>query len=514
MTSINSKINQLFQKGKYDSALIHLKKQIKKAPNDSELERLIGVTLMHLKRLKIAEKHLKKSHTINPESIPTLLNLASLYREQGRFNNAVSSITKVLEKEPHHIAALFNLGNTYRLMEKWDDACTYYLKVLKLNPNHLQSLTTLALLKKNSGLIEESINYFKKALTIDPFNKSIYLSMANLKNYLFSEDEIDTITTIINQSKDTQSVELLFAKAQYLEHTKKYEEAYSYLKRANQAHCQRINHASFDWSSYTNRIINVFDKQETNAIKSSGNNTHPQPVFIVSMPRSGSTLVEQIIASHSSVFGASELTTFPELIEQTEQQTRKKFPDCWVGINHDKLKKIAKVYESKITSYGTNYVYISDKNLDNFNYIGAILSSMPNSLFIHCTRHPMDICLSCYKQLFNFGQTYSYDIDELAAYYLHHEKIMNFWKSQFPKQILTINYENLVHDIEPNVARILNFLKLPWQDACLDFHKTKRVIRTASAAQVTQKIYKTANHRYKKYGSTLKHLENCLESVL
>ena len=320
-------------------------------------------------------------------------------------------------------------------------------------------------------------------------------------------------STIIKQSNDIETVELLFAKAQHLEHSENYQEAFDYLKRANQAHCKRINHVPFDWNAYSHRIIDVFDALKPPPTKASVDNKQPQPLFIVSMPRSGSTLVEQIVASHSSVFGASELNTFPQLIKQTEQQTHKTFPESWINLNQHNLKNIAEQYQKKINTYGLDYTYVSDKNLDNFNYVGAILSVMPNSLFIHCTRHPLDVCLSCYKQLFNAGQEYSYDLKELAEYCLHHEKIMSFWKLKFPKQILTINYEQVIDQTESNIVDILSFLKLPWEDACLEFYKTKRVIRTASAAQVTQKIYKAASHRHKKYGSSLDQLKNHLKSL-
>ncbi len=511
MDQLHHLINQLFSEGKYSLAVKKLKKLNTKTPNNSETERLLGIAYIHLKNYGLAQKHLKKSLSIKPGVLPTLLNLASLYKEQCNFKLAIETIDKVLETDPKHLAALFNLGNIYRLMERWEDASSNYEKVLQLNSNHLPVLVAMGLMKKNSGDIDEAINFFHRALDIDPFNKSVYLALANLKNYLFSENEISIVTQIINQSTDEQCIELLFAKAQYLEHTKHYSAAFKYLERANQAQYKKINRSPFDWVKYSARIISVFESAEKHLIPSSAITKHPQPLFIVSMPRSGSTLVEQIVASHSAVFGASELQTFPHLIKGIEQHKQAQFPEAWLQINEIDLQQIATSYQKKIASYGTQFKFISDKNLINFNYIGAILAAMPNSLFIHCTRHPMDVCLSCYKQLFASGQEYSYDLEELAAYFNHHDRIMNYWKKKYPKQILTVNYEDLIAETEAQILLILEFLDLPWEDNCMEFHQTKRVIRTASAAQVTQKIYTSASQRYKKYGKSLKKLKISLQ---
>ncbi|TDR23160.1 tetratricopeptide repeat-containing sulfotransferase family protein [Marinicella litoralis] len=506
MDHIHHTISQLFNDNKYTLAVKKLKKFNTKNPSNSETERLLGVAYIHLKNFQLAEKHLNKSLSLNSLAHATLLNLASLYKEQGRFDLAIEKIESVLNKEPNHIAALFNLGNIYRLMERWEQANSHYEKVLQLQPSHLPVMVTLGLMKKNAGDIDQAISYFHRALDLDPFNKSVYLSLANLKNYQFTDDEISIVSKIINQSTDAESIELLFAKAQYLEHTENFTEAFQYLERANSAQYKKLNRTATDWAAYSQRIETVFDQYESQDNPSKETTDEPQPLFIVSMPRSGSTLVEQIVASHSAVFGASELPTLPQIMKEMEQQQQLPYPEAWLQTNNSDRQMMAERYQQKINSYGTQYQYISDKNLNNFNYIGAILAAMPNSLFIHCTRHPLDVCLSCYKQLFAAGQEYSYDLDELAAYYKHHDHVMQYWKKRYPAQILTVNYEEMVANTESQITEILNFLQLPWEDNCMEFYKTKRVIRTASAAQVTKKIYTNASLRYKKYGKSLERL--------
>ncbi len=507
MKQPNLIIDKLLNEGKYTLAIKKLKSFAKKAPKNAELERLTGVTYIHLKQFRLAEKHLKLSISYNPELPTTQLNIASLYKEQANYPLAISTLQNLLKNNPQHVAAHFNLGNVYRLTENWQQAKQHYETVLKLNPNHLPVLVTLGLLCKNSGEIKASINYFHRALDIDPFNKSVYLALTNLKNYTFSDNEISMVSKIIDQSSDADSIELLFAKAQYLEHQEKYTEAFDYLERANQAQYKKLNRKATDWAQYTDQVKAVFDQVAVSSVKPANINPEPNPLFIVSMPRSGSTLVEQILASHPDIYGAAELTTFPHSIKQLELDKKARYPEAWIQTDDKDLAQMASEYSAKISSYGSEFSYVTDKSLLNFNYIGAILDCLPNSRFIHCTRHPMDVCLSCYKQLFSAGQEYSYDIQELAAYYKHHERIMAYWKKRYSEQILTVNYESLIADTENNVKTILGFLNLPWNDNCLQFHKTKRVIKTASAAQVTQKIYTNASHRYLKYGNSLEKLK-------
>lgn len=497
---------RLLQEGKHSQALKALKKHNNKHPGHAEINRLAGIALIQLNKLTLAKKYLETALKLDPEAIATRLNLASLYKAQKAYKLATETIKAVLEKDPNHTAALFNLANIYRLTEQWDEATHHYQKVLQMAPTHLGTLVTMGLMKKNAGDIQDAIDYFHRALDVDPHNKTVFLALANLKNYTFSASEIETISHIIQQTSDQDAVELLFAKAQYLELKGDHPNAFRYLERANQAQFKKLNRTAVDWADYTQRIKSTFKHTTARNKPASQTSQAPRPLFIVSMPRSGSTLVEQILASHPAVYGASEIATWPQQMHTLETQTGQSFPESWQQTDDSSHSIIAQQYHDKIRAYGAHFQYVSDKHLDNFNYIGAIMAAMPESLIIHCTRHPMDVCLSCYKQLFNDGQAYSYDLKELAEYRKHHDAIMSHWKSLYPEQILTVRYEELIQHTTGEVEKMLAFLDLPWDDACLKFHQTKRVIKTASAAQVTQKIYTNAIHRYKAYGELLNPL--------
>jgi len=510
MQNSHQKITDLINQGKPAVALKKLKSLVRKMPANAELERLQGVVHIQLNHMALAEKHLLKARRLAPGNAAVWINLGSLYKLNKQFAQAESCLQEALNISPNHVSAWFNLANVYRESEQWDQAASAYQQVIDRQPNHLNALYSLGVMSKNLGHIEQSIDYLHRALNSDPFHQQSYLALANLKKYQFSANEAGMISQIIDQHQDSEVIELLFAQAQNLEHQRRYEEAFAMLQRANQAKYQSLNRVPFDWPGYTQQVISTFSTPSAHAQDTTRTATEPNPLFVVSLPRSGSTLIEQILASHSRVFGASELTTFPDLIKRLEQQHQTDYPAVWKQCSADDMNKVAMAYQQKINAYGLEHTYVTDKSLINFNYVGSILEVLPKSKIIHCVRHPMDVCLSCYKQLFASGQEYSYDLTELAAYHRHHEQIMAHWKKLYPSQILTVRYEEVVADTRKQIEILLSYLGLDWEDACLQFHQTERMIKTASATQVKQQINREGVQRYKKYGKSMKELEKLL----
>jgi tetratricopeptide (TPR) repeat protein len=508
MQDSHQKITALINQGKPALALKKLKTLARKMSNNAELERLLGVVHMQLNRLPLAEKHLNKARQMAPMNTAVWINLGSLHKLKKAFDEAENCLHKALSLSPDHVSAWFNLANVFRESEQWQQAADAYQQVIERQPNHLNALYTLGLMNKNLGNREQAIELLHQALNIDPFHQQSYLALANLKNYQFSDSESEMIEQITAGHEDHEVIELLFAQAQNLEHQQRYSEAFDVLQRANKAKYQSLNRTPFDWDAYTRSVMSVFN--EAHKPSACQTETQPTPLFVVSLPRSGSTLVEQILASHSKVYGASELITLPGLIKSLEQQHDLPYPDMWSQCSPAHISQLAADYRAKIKGYGVEFQYVTDKSLINFNYIGSILEAMPDSRLIHCVRHPMDVCLSCYKQLFAAGQEYSYDLAELAAYHRHHEQIMAHWKTLYPEQILTVQYEDVVAATRQQVERMLAFLDLEWQEECLQFYQTKRMIKTASAAQVKQKINRQGVQRYQKYGKSLKELEKLL----
>jgi len=502
-TQMLDKIASLINSKKFDQAKQKLLKLEKKYPKNSEIPRLLGVISLKQNKEPLAEKYLLKSFNLNQKSVPVILNLASLYKQQKRYSKAHELFKTIILEYPDNEIVQYNLGNLYRDEERWDEAENCYLNAIKTSPTHVGSLTTLGFICKNKGDINKSIEYFHHALAIQPFQPEIYWALANLKTYKFSESEKDIITSMLD-GRFKNNIELLFTKAHYLEHDKKYSEAYEFLKQANTQKYQSLNRIAFDWKGYGERIKNVFTpefckKNQSELI------TDITPVFIVGMPRSGSTLIEQILSSHSQISGASELNYIPELVKKFGKQN---YPESFKDFNKSQFHQIGESYLENTKEHHANYRIFTDKQPLNFSFVGAILLSNPYAKVVHSVRNKYDVILSCYRQLFTQKHNYSYNLEELLLNYTYQENIMEYWKSLFPTRIITIEYERVLTNLKDEIVSVLSVLSLEWEDVCQKFHETKRKIKTASAAQVKEKIYTKSFKKYENYNCFIEEIDN------
>lgn len=504
-------IQQMIENGQSQRALVKLKKMAAKNSQNPEIHRLLGVIYLQQNTWPLAEKHLQHAHQLKPNFGPTLLNLASLYKAQKKYSQAHQCYQQLLNQGVTNAPLYYNLANLYRDQNEISQAESAYLACLKLQPNHLGALVAFGFLMKNTGRIDQAIDYFHQALAINPYQHDIYWALANLKQYRFNDHELATLNQMIAQAGDRVPPELLFAKAYALEHAGEYDAAFAQLEQANRLRYRQLQRKPFDWSGLTQAIQRVFNPEFIKAHTVNAHSNTKQPVFIVSMPRSGSTLTEQILASHSAVYGASELPYFPNIMTVRGRENNNSYPESLASMKKDDFADIAGEYFNAV---GTDFkeTIFTDKQPLNFNFVGAILMAIPNAKVIHCTRQDLAVLLSCYKQLFAHGHEYSYDIEELVANYQHQVNIMAYWKNCFPDKIYALSYEDMVQDTRLEIERLLSFLKLDWQDTCLQFYHTKRHIKTASAGQVTQKIYDTSVHLHKKYQNSMAKFENLLKN--
>ncbi len=504
-------IQQMIENGQSQRALVKLKKMAAKNSQNPEIHRLLGVIYLQQNTWPLAEKHLQYAYRLQPNYGPILLNLASLFKAKKEYAKAHECYQKLLDYGPPNAALFYNLGHLYRDQGDLSQAESAYMECLKLQPNHLGGLVAMGFLLKNTGRTDKSIQYFHRALAINPYQHDIYWALANLKQYRFTDQELITIDQMIIEAGDQVPPELLFAKAYALEHAEQYKAAFDKLEQANRIRYRQLKRKPFDWSGMTQDIKNIFTPEFIHNHSNNNQFSKKQPVFIVSMPRSGSTLTEQILASHTDVFGASELPYFPDIITELGRQSKTHYPHSFASLNVDDFAQIGAQYFSEVDADISEPIF-TDKQPLNFNFVGAILMAIPNAKVIHCTRQDLAVLLSCYKQLFAHGHEYSYDIEELVANYQHQVNIMAYWKNCFPDKIYALSYEDMVQDTRLEIERLLSFLKLDWQDTCLQFYHTKRHIKTASAGQVTQKIYDTSVHLHKKYQNSMAKFENLLKN--
>ena len=245
-------------------------------------------------------------------------------------------------------------------------------------------------------------------------------------------------------------------------------------------------------------------------------NSKITPSLVVGLPRSGSTLIEQILASHSQVDGTHELGDLSRAIQSVrkEKTRRSRFPEALANLDVDEWKKIGEEYLQRTETFRSGAPYFVDKNPNNFIYAGIMKLALPNTKIINARRHPLDSCLGSFKQLFASGQPFTYDITELSEYYLQYQRLMDYWHELLPGFVLDVQYESVVANLDTEVRRILDFCELPFEEACLKFHETERAVKTASSEQVRKPIYSSSVNLWRNYEPHLDEMVHILEPLL
>jgi hypothetical protein len=312
-------------------------------------------------------------------------------------------------------------------------------------------------------------------------------------------------------TSDADQIDLGFALGKIYEDLGDYNKSFKFISEANQLKRKSYEYSIQDDRVYFQRIKKVFSPDFLASHAGSGNKDRT-PIFIVGMPRSGTTLVEQILASHPMVFGAGELTVLVELAENVCRKggTRTKYPECLSGFDADAFAEMGTDYLERVREFSQDATYITDKLPHNFLYVGLIKLILPNAKIIHCSRNPMDNCLSIFKTEFAVEHKYAYDMVELGGYYNLNSDLMAYWNKVLPGFMYRLVYEDLVSDQQRQTRELLQFCSLPWDEACLNFDKTERRVRTASLVQVRQPIYKDSVELWKRYEMQLEPLRKAI----
>ncbi len=503
------KATRLHEKGKLSAAKAIYLKILKKYKNHPEAYRLLGVIELQRNNPHKALTLINKAIKLKPHSSPVLLNLVSVLTQLGRIKEAISYSEKLIALDDKNPSVYFNLGNLYRKTLDFKKALDCFKQALQITPYHVGALLNLGHVYKNLGEIKQAQHYYEKVLQQEPRNTTVYWALSNLKSYRFSASSIKIMQTIIDDLsiKENEKIPVYFALFYAFEQQKKYKQAFALLKKGNELKNSTLQQV--DYQQLFNSIQNVFnsinDLSEIEGIESA-----ISPIFIVSLPRSGSTLVEQILASHSLVNGASETFAMTRIMANISQETNLNYPDFLQNELKKYVTHITNQYTKLTEKWQKDTPLFSDKTPENFHYIGVILAAFPQAKIINVQRNPMDNCLSCYRQLFASGNHFSYSLENLAEYYSFYDKIMSYWQAKYPNKIINVSYEELISEPESQIKKLLSSCQLESEQSCFEFYKTKRVIRTASAGQVTQPMYKSSNLRWLNYKDELEPLSQYL----
>lgn len=509
MQDFQQEINTLLANKKYKLATKKIKQRQKKQPQDPELIRLMAVVYIHQNKLLMAEKILQKAISVKPDYTPALNNMAFVQFNKGDYDRARILLEKSLKIYPTSLEAHHQLGNIYNIQENYKQAEFHFNQAINIEPKHNLSRANLAILLKNRGEIDAAVTHLKLALAINPEQPQLYWILANLKSYTFSQTEKDMVKLLLGKTTSGKDKEaLLFTTAKLLEDDKQYEKSFRILKQANAEKHNNLQHKATDWPALLSDIKALFtsDYVRQNQIVQ-GDNNCATPILIAGMPRSGSTLIEQILASHSQISGASELTYLNDLLTKEPM----KYPERFKEYGQKDFQELGQKYLSLTQRWYKRTNNFTDKMPNNINHAGILLMAIPQAKLIHSRRNPMDVCLSVFKQNFEQGNAYSYELAELVQYYKFQEKVAELWENLFPGRVIRVDYEHIIEQTEQQIRKLLDFLSLSFEDECLTYYKTKRIIGTASAGQVTQKIYKKGIGYFKNYGAALQQLDYLLK---
>jgi tetratricopeptide (TPR) repeat protein len=504
---------------RYDDAESVLIKALRKYPENVDAMRFLGM-VYHSQRKKMndAEALLRKATSIAPDFHQAWSNLGRVLIDNDKSDEAISAYKTLISLTPDDDDAYAGLGRAYAHTGDVNAAAEAYRKSIALNSEVPSIHMALAHMLKTQGEQADALAHYRSAIRLKPELGESYWSMANLKTCRFEQAEIDAMEEQLQSSTlpERARINFEFALAKAYEDKKDYAQAWEHYHEGNQQQRQILDYDPVEHEGRLQKIKDVFNADFIAEHLNSGNQ-EPGPIFIVGLPRSGSTLVEQILASHSQVEGTAELPNIPAITTGTGQYRHDGLtyphtasaltPRDFVAYGKDYLKQVA---HHRVE--GTPFFI--DKMPNNFGHVGWIKLTLPNARIINTRRHPMDSCLGAYKQLFAKGQDFTYDMFELSEFYRTYVDIMDHWHTVLPGEVLDVHYEDTVTDLESQVRKLLDFCGLPFEEQCLQFHETKRAVKTASSEQVRQPIYKSALGLWKKYGDDLDTWQESLADVI
>jgi tetratricopeptide (TPR) repeat protein len=502
-----------FRAKDYMSAEVKAKKLIKKFPNYQAVYNLLGLCLQSQRKFSEAIKYYKIAIQNNPNFFIAINNLGLTYHDMGDFKNAQSYYERAIEINPKFTHPICNLGNIKKELNNFEEAIKYYQLALSIDDNQYIIHHNLGMAYQALGKFKDSKKHFESALKINPKFARADRSLSMSLKYDINNSHLKSMENKIKDQSlnNFQKIELHFGLGKAYEDTKNYKKSFENYKLGNKIKRDNTKYQINDDIKLFKNIKSSFSNINFKNLENVGNKSNKM-IFILGMPRSGTTLVEQIIANHKNVYGAGELKDLTEIIRENFLVNDKiKLPEKFNVKDQDFFNNMGTKYIENLDRYNTNKNYITDKAPLNFRWIGLIKLILPKSKIIHCTRDPKDNCLSLFKNIFEGQLHFCYDLEETGEYHKLYQNLMKFWKQLLPNFIYDISYEKLVKNQEFESRKLLDFCNLDWDKNCLTFYRNKRGIVTASFAQARKPIYKNSVKSWQNYKNELLPMFKILE---
>jgi tetratricopeptide (TPR) repeat protein len=504
----------LVRLGRIDEAVESCRRALTLRPEFAEAHNTLGNALLKLFQFEEAMASFRRALEIRPDFAEAAVNLSNAQRSVGRLDEAVAGYRRALLVKPDFAEAHTELGTALRLQRRAAESEASCRRALEINPDSAAALSVLADLRADAGRFDEAEELFKRIIAIDPAASDAWAGIARLRTMTPADAAwLAAAQGLVEQGLPPRSeLSLRYAIGKYFDDVRDFEKAFQNYRRANELSKQCG--PAHDRTRLTRNIDLIIRSHDQGWERRSRSAANPsmRPVFIVGMLRSGTSLAEQILASHPAVFGAGELT-FWGAASAANIAGAAAVNASAIDISDAALVRLGDDYLRLLHGLSADALRVVDKLPTNFLFLGLIHAALPHARIIHMRRNPIDTCLSIYFQHFEAANTYVNDLEDLAHYYREYRRLMRHWRTVLPAGImLEVPYEGLVLDLPVWSRRLLDFIGLPWDPRCLDFHQTARTVVTASRWQVRQKISTSSVERWRHYEKYIGPLKSLLES--
>jgi tetratricopeptide (TPR) repeat protein len=458
----------------------------------------IGFALFAMEQFEKAKMGFDEALKLDHNSSKAAQGLANYYSEKKQYNNAFEIINGALKSDQDNAELHCVLGNIYRAAEDTANALLSYNRSIELSSTLVTAFVAKGELLTELGELDEADALIKHALILDENNTAARLALLNLKKVSATDPNLQWLineSRLLPEQSPTKALPIHFTLGKCYDDIKQYDDAFKHYQAGCAIKRSRIHYDAAAHTQNTRDIHELFSKDYIDKMRGCGIDSN-LPIFILGMPRSGTSLTEQIIASHPLVHGAGELPDLAILAKGGDTQ----YPASLEGFTASDYLALGKEYIAGLHRRAPKAAHITDKMPANFRYIGLIHLALPSAKIVHINRNPVDTCLSGFSKQFKRGQHHSYDLTELGQYYHDYHELMAHWRAVLPDgSFYDIQYEDIVADTENQARKLIEYCGLPWDDACLDFHKLERSVKTASVTQVRKPIYNSSVERWRAY---------------
>ena len=501
-------ISQILNEGKLGIAEEKCREFLKQYPTNTYAMSLLSDIADRLGYFDDAEFLLESAVKLSPSDGELRMKYAMILRKKQKFAKTMEQVNILCEKFPENLS--YQAQKASEIMQNGDHkgAIDLFDDILKKNPYNFSILTSKGHAQKTLGESDRAINSYQTAYQVKQDHGEAFFSLANLKTYEFSKNELNIMREQLQRVDLTMRDKAYFhfALAQGCEAVGEYDEAFFHLDSGNKIKNKQSKYSIERMDKELQAQIDVCDELFFEKHGQGGHETK-DPIFILGLPRAGSTLIEQILASHSMIDGTLELPNILSMAQSLRGDDiygkEGNYPKSMENLSLEKRIAMGEKFISDTSMHRNEAPRFTDKMPNNFRHIGLIHLIMPNAKIIDARRYPLDCCFSMFKQLFAQGQEFTYGLTEAGSYYKSYIKLMNHWDQVLPNKTLRVNNEDIIDDLEGQVVKMLNFLELPFEESCITFYETDRSVRTASSEQVRKPINKAGMDRWKPYAKYL-----------